>query len=307
MGRGGDRQSEHEPNREAYTGQHADSTGSLGIAISEAVEEAATRPDTNYALGSVLNHVLLHQTVIGLETKKQFEKVGDYPDVIIACCGGGSNFGGVAFPFFADKAAGEQIRLIAVEPESCPTLTRGHYAYDSGDTEGLTPLMLMYTLGRNFVPPSIHAGGLRYHGDSPLVSQLHHEGLIEAVAVPQRATFEAGLTFSRTEGIIPAPESNHAIRVAIDEALKCKRTGERRRCSSTFLVTAISTWRRTTAICAATGGLRVSRSGDKSGAGEPFPITPENDSPKITAIRAVEAKHVEERSTECSSPILPLD
>jgi tryptophan synthase beta chain len=208
--------------------QHPDSTGSLGIAISEAVEEAATRADTNYALGSVLNHVLLHQTVIGLEAKKQFAKVGDYPDVIIACCGGGSNFGGVAFPFFADKATGKNVRLIAAEPESCPTLTRGHYAYDSGDTAGLTPLMLMYTLGRNFVPPSIHAGGLRYHGDSPLVSQLHHEGLVEAVAVPQRATFEAGLTFARTEGIIPAPESNHAIRVAIDEALVCKRTGERK-------------------------------------------------------------------------------
>jgi tryptophan synthase beta chain len=208
--------------------RHPDSAGSLGIAISEAVEEAATRADTNYALGSVLNHVLLHQTVIGLEAKKQFEKVGDYPDVIIACCGGGSNFGGVAFPFFADKAAGKNVRLIAVEPESCPTLTRGHYAYDSGDTAGLTPLMLMYTLGRNFIPPSIHAGGLRYHGDSPLVSQLHHEGLVEAVAVPQRATFEAGLMFARTEGIIPAPESNHAVRVAIDEALACKRSGERK-------------------------------------------------------------------------------
>jgi tryptophan synthase beta chain len=208
--------------------QHPDSTGSLGIAISEAVEEAATRTDTNYALGSVLNHVLLHQTVIGLEAKKQLEKVGDYPDVIIACCGGGSNFGGVAFPFFADKAAGKKVRLVAVEPESCPTLTRGHYAYDSGDTAGLTPLMLMYTLGRSFMPPSIHAGGLRYHGDSPLVSQLHHEGLVEAVAVPQRATFQAGLMFARTEAIIPAPESNHAIRVAIDEALACKRSGERK-------------------------------------------------------------------------------
>ena len=203
-----------------------DSPGSLGIAISEAVEEAASRKDTNYALGSVLNHVLLHQTVIGLEAKKQFEKAGDYPDVVIACCGGGSNFGGTAFPFFADKAAGRQVRLLAVEPESCPTLTRGHYAYDSGDTAGLTPLMLMYTLGRSFIPPSIHAGGLRYHGDSPLVSQLHHEGLVEAVAVPQRATFEAGLTFARAEGIIPAPESNHAIRAAIDEAETCKRSGE---------------------------------------------------------------------------------
>jgi tryptophan synthase beta chain len=197
-----------------------DSPGSLGIAISEAVEEAASRKDTNYALGSVLNHVLLHQTVIGLETKLQFQKAGDYPDVVIACCGGGSNFGGTAFPFFADKAAGRRVRLVAVEPESCPTLTRGHYAYDSGDTAGLTPLMLMYTLGRNFVPPSIHAGGLRYHGDSPLVSQLHHEGLVEAIAVPQRATFEAGITFARAEGIIPAPETNHAVRVAIDEALE---------------------------------------------------------------------------------------
>lgn len=207
---------------------HPDSAGSLGIAISEAVEEAASRKDTNYALGSVLNHVLLHQTVIGLEAKKQFEKVGDYPDVIIACCGGGSNFGGTAFPFFADKAAGRNVRLLAVEPESCPTLTRGHYAYDSGDIAGLTPLMLMYTLGRSFIPPRIHAGGLRYHGDSPLVSQLHHEGLVDAVAVPQRATFEAGLTFARTEGIIPAPETNHAVRAAIDEALACKQTGEPR-------------------------------------------------------------------------------
>jgi tryptophan synthase beta chain len=205
-----------------------ESPGSLGIAISEAVEEAASRRDTNYSLGSVLNHVLLHQTVIGLETMKQFEKAEDYPDVIIACCGGGSNFGGTAFPFFADKAAGKQVRLVAVEPESCPTLTRGHYAYDSGDTEGLTPLMLMYTLGRNFVPPSIHAGGLRFHGDSPLVSQLCHEGFVEARAVAQRSTFEAGVMFARTEGIIPAPETNHAIRVAIDEALECKRTGERK-------------------------------------------------------------------------------
>src|SRR5579885_2821598 len=205
-----------------------ESPGSLGIAISEAVEEAVSRDDTKYALGSVLNHVLLHQTVIGLEAKRQFEKAGDYPDVVIACCGGGSNFGGTAFPFLADKAAGRKVRLIAVEPESCPTLTRGHYAYDSGDASGLTPLMLMYTLGHNFVPPSIHAGGLRYHGDSPLVSQLCHEKIVEAVAVPQLATFEAGLLFARTEGIIPAPESNHAIRVALDEALRCKESGEAR-------------------------------------------------------------------------------
>ncbi|HKN00813.1 MAG TPA: TrpB-like pyridoxal phosphate-dependent enzyme [Candidatus Binataceae bacterium] len=203
-----------------------ESPGSLGIAISEAVEEAASRDDTKYALGSVLNHVLLHQTVIGLEAKKQLENAGDYPDVVIACCGGGSNFGGTAFPFLSDKAGGRAVRLVAVEPESCPTLTRGHYAYDSGDASGLTPLMLMYTLGHNFVPPSIHAGGLRYHGDSPLVSQLCHEGIVEAIAVPQLATFEAGMLFARSEGIIPAPESNHAIRAAIDEALECRRTGE---------------------------------------------------------------------------------
>jgi pyridoxal-phosphate dependent TrpB-like enzyme len=203
-----------------------DNQGSLGIAISEAVEEAASRKDTNYALGSVLNHVLLHQTVIGLEAKKQFEKVGDYPDMVFAPCGGGSNFGGAAFPFFADKAAGREVRLVAAEPASCPTLTRGKYAYDFGDTAGHTPLMKMYTLGHDFVPPGIHAGGLRYHGDSTLVSQLYHEGLIEAVAVPQLATFEAGVMFARSEGIIPAPESNHAIRACIDEAMKCKESGE---------------------------------------------------------------------------------
>ncbi|MFA7270314.1 MAG: TrpB-like pyridoxal phosphate-dependent enzyme [Sterolibacterium sp.] len=200
--------------------------GSLGLAISEAVEEAAGRADTKYGLGSVLNHVLLHQTVIGLEAKKQFEKIGVYPDMIFAPCGGGSNFAGVAFPFFADKAAGKKVRLVAVEPSSCPTLTKGHYAYDFGDESGYTPLMLMYTLGHDFMPPSIHAGGLRYHGDSPLVSQLLKEGLIEALAVPQVATFAAGVQFARAEGIIPAPESNHAIRAVIDEALNCKKTGE---------------------------------------------------------------------------------
>jgi tryptophan synthase beta chain len=206
--------------------QDPDSPGSLGIAISEAVEEAASRDDTNYSLASVLNHVLLHQTVIGLEAKKQFEKVDDYPDMVFAPCGGGSNFGGAAFPFLADKASGKEVRLVAAEPDSCPTLTRGKYAYDFGDTAGLTPLMKMYTLGHDFVPPGIHAGGLRYHGDSALVSQLHNEGLVEAVAVPQLATFEAGVLFARTEGIIPAPESNHAIRACIDEALKCKQSGE---------------------------------------------------------------------------------
>ncbi|MFP4560757.1 MAG: TrpB-like pyridoxal phosphate-dependent enzyme [Thiohalorhabdus sp.] len=200
--------------------------GSLGLAISEAVEDAAGRDDTNYALGSVLNHVLLHQTVIGLEAKKQFDQVGDYPDMVFAPCGGGSNFGGAAFPFLADKAAGKEVRLVAVEPTSCPTLTRGHYAYDFGDSQGLTPLSLMYTLGHDFMPPSIHAGGLRYHGDSALVSQLYHEGILEAVAVPQVETFQAGVTFARAEGIIPAPETNHAIRACMDEALRCKESGE---------------------------------------------------------------------------------
>jgi len=213
--------------------EDANNPGSLGIAISEAVEEAASRKDTNYTLGSVLNHVLLHQTVIGQETRKQLEKVGDYPDVIFAPCGGGSNVGGMMFPFLADKAAGKNIRLVAVEPTSCPTLTKGHYAYDFGDSVGLTPLMLMYTLGHNFMPPSIHAGGLRYHGDSALVSQLYKEGILEAMAVSQLATFEAGITFAKTQGIIPAPESNHAICAAIQEAKRCKETGE----SKTILFT----------------------------------------------------------------------
>ena len=202
--------------------------GSLGLAISEAVEEAASRKDTNYSLGSVLNHVCLHQTVIGLEAKKQFEKVGDYPDMVFACCGGGSNFAGTAFPFLADKAAGKKVRLVAAEPSSCPSLTKGVYAYDFGDVSGYTPMMKMYTLGHDFMPPSIHAGGLRYHGDSPLVCQLYNEGLIEAVAVPQIATFEAGVQFARAEGIIPAPESCHAIRACIDEALRCKASGEKK-------------------------------------------------------------------------------
>jgi tryptophan synthase beta chain len=206
----------------------ANSNGSLGLAISEAVEEAAGRADTNYALGSVLNHVLLHQTIIGLEAKKQFEKAGDWPDMIFGPCGGGSSFGGIAFPFLADKAAGKSpnLRLVAVEPASCPSLTRGAYAYDFGDASGFTPLMKMYTLGHDFMPPGIHAGGLRYHGASQLVSQLYHEGLIEALAVQQLGTFEAGVMFARAEGIIPAPESNHAISAVIDEALRCKESGE---------------------------------------------------------------------------------
>jgi tryptophan synthase beta chain len=188
---------------------HPDSPGSLGIAISEAVEEAAGRQDTNYALGSVLNHVLLHQTIIGEEAKKQLALVGDYPDMVFAPCGGGSNFGGIAFPFFADKAAGKQVRLVAVEPSSCPTLTKG-----------------MYTLGHDFMPPGIHAGGLRYHGDSALVSKLYNGGLIEAMAVPQLETFEAGVLFARSEGILPAPESCHAIAATVREAKQCARTGE---------------------------------------------------------------------------------
>lgn len=205
-----------------------DSPGSLGIAISEAVEQAVQSEDTNYALGSVLNHVLMHQTVIGLEARKQLEIAGDYPDVIYAPCGGGSNFGGVAFPFFADKAAGKDIELVAVEPTSCPTLTKGTYTYDHGDASGLTPLMKMYTLGHDFVPPGIHAGGLRYHGDSALVSQMYNEGLIDAMAVPQTETFEAGIQFARTEGIVPAPESTHAIAAAIRDAKRCAETGEER-------------------------------------------------------------------------------
>ena len=200
--------------------------GSLGLAISEAVEEAAGRKDTNYTLGSVLNHVLLHQTVIGQEAKKQLAKVGEYPDMVFAPCGGGSNFAGIAFPFLADKAAGKKVRLVGVEPTSCPSMTKGIYAYDYGDVAGYTPLMKMYTLGHNFMPPGIHAGGLRYHGESPLVSQLYHEKLIEAVAVPQLATFAAGVQFAKAEGIIPAPESCHGIRAVIDEALRCKASGE---------------------------------------------------------------------------------
>lgn len=203
-----------------------DNPGSLGIAISEAVEDAATNKDTNYSLGSVLNHVLLHQTVIGLEAKKQFEIAGDYPDIVIGCCGGGSNLSGLSFPFLYDKIHGKDLRVIAVEPTSCPTLTKGQFRYDYGDTAGLTPFIMMYTLGHDFVPPGIHAGGLRYHGDAPLVSQLYHDGLIEAVAYGQTAVFEAAILFARTEGIIPAPESAHAIKCAIDEALKAKEEGK---------------------------------------------------------------------------------
>ncbi len=202
-----------------------DSPGSLGLAISEAVEDAVKREDTNYSLGSVLNHVCLHQSVIGQEVKMQMEMIDDYPDVVIGCCGGGSNFAGIAFPFIPDKVKGNKVRLLAVEPAACPTLTKGVFAYDFGDVAGLTPLMKMYTLGHDFMPSGIHAGGLRYHGDSALVSQLYHDGLLEAVAVKQNATFEAAMLFAQTESIVPAPESSHAIRAAIDEALKAKEEG----------------------------------------------------------------------------------
>lgn len=203
-----------------------ESSGSLGIAISEAVEDAATHGDTNYSLGSVLNHVCLHQTVIGLEAKKQLEMIDEYPDVIFACCGGGSNFAGITFPFLMDKFKGTNVRAVAVEPTACPTLTKGVFAYDYGDTAKMAPIAKMYTLGHDFVPAGIHAGGLRYHGDSPIVSQLYHDGVIEAIAYGQKKVFDAAVVFARTEGIIPAPESSHAVRAAMDEALKARETGE---------------------------------------------------------------------------------
>ncbi|MGO9480649.1 MAG: TrpB-like pyridoxal phosphate-dependent enzyme [Candidatus Kryptoniota bacterium] len=203
-----------------------DSSGSLGMAISEAVEVAASDSDTKYSLGSVLNHVLLHQTIIGEETMKQLEKAGEYPDTIIGCVGGGSNFGGFAFPFVREilesKPRARKMRVIAVEPSACPTLTRGVFTYDYGDTAGLTPLLSMHTLGHNFVPPAIHAGGLRYHGVSPLISALVNQKIIQAVAYSQNEVFDAALKFAKSEGIIPAPESSHAIRAAIDEALRAK-------------------------------------------------------------------------------------
>jgi tryptophan synthase beta chain len=204
-----------------------DSPGSLGIAISEAVEVAAGRPDTNYALGSVLNHVLLHQTIIGEEALLQLAKAGDTPDLIVGCTGGGSNFAGLAFPFLREKLAGRMSPVIrAVEPAACPSLTKGVYAYDFGDTAGMTPLMKMHTLGHDFIPDPIHAGGLRYHGMAPLISHVYELGLIEAVSKTQRECFEAGVRFARTEGIVPAPEPTHALAACIAEALRCKETGE---------------------------------------------------------------------------------
>lgn len=208
--------------------RHPDHPGTLAIAISEAVEEALQRDDTHYSLGSVLNHVCLHQTIIGQEVKAQLEMVDDYPDVVIGCCGGGSNFAGIAFPFIPDKMNGSKVRLLGVEPAACPTMTRGVFAYDYGDDAGLVPISKMYTLGHSFTPSGIHAGGLRYHGESPLVSQLLHDGLIEARAVKQNATFAAAALFARTESIVPAPESSHAIRAAIDEALQAKEEGTAR-------------------------------------------------------------------------------
>lgn len=206
-----------------------DSPGSLGIAISEAVEDAATHTDTNYSLGSVLNHVLLHQTVVGLESKLQMEKAGEYPDVVIGCVGGGSNYAGFCFPFLQDQLAGKsKTRFVAVEPTACPTLTRGLHAYDFGDVAGLTPFVYMYTLGKDFIPPTIHAGGLRYHGDAPLLCQLVADGFIEAKAYDQPQVFEAAVRFAQAEGIVPAPEAAHAIRCVIDEALQAREAGETR-------------------------------------------------------------------------------
>ena len=223
------------PSTETKAGRDAlakdpESPGSLGLAISEAVEVAASREDSKYSLGSVLNHVLMHQTVIGEETKKQFEKVGEYPDILIGCVGGGSSFGGFTFPFVKDKLAKKKpnLRLIAVEPMACPTLTKGPYLYDYGDTAGMAPIVKMYTLGHSFIPAPIHAGGLRYHGMAPLVSFLYDLKLIEAQAVHQIPVFEAAVQFSKAEGIIPAPESAHGIRVVIDEALRCKESGEKK-------------------------------------------------------------------------------
>ena len=211
----------------AILAEHPDSTGSLGIAISEAVEVAGSNADTRYSLGSVLNHVLMHQTIIGEEALKQLAEAGDTPDVIVGCTGGGSNFGGLAFPFMREKMAGRMNPVIrAVEPAACPSFTRGTYTYDFGDTAGFTPLLKMHTLGHEFIPDPIHAGGLRYHGMSPLLSHIYELGLIEAVAKPQSECFAAGLRFARTEGIVPAPEPAHAVAACIEEALRCKETGE---------------------------------------------------------------------------------
>lgn len=220
------------PSNETESGRailalHPHSPGSLGIAISEAVEIAAKDPAVKYSLGSVLNHVMLHQTVIGQEAIAQFEMAGDDPDIVIGCAGGGSNFAGIAFPFLGlQLRGGRKRRIIAVEPASCPSLTRGRYAYDFGDTAHLTPLLKMHTLGSTFIPPSTHSGGLRYHAMAPMVSHVYEQGLIEARSYHQKTCFDAGVQFARSEGIVPAPESTHAVRCAIDEALRCKREGK---------------------------------------------------------------------------------
>ena len=213
---------------QAVLARDPDTPGSLGIAISEAVEDAASHDNTNYALGSVLNHVCLHQTIIGQEAREQLAAVEAYPDVIIGCVGGGSNFAGLTFPFAGDKITGKhpETDIIAVEPAACPTLTKGLYAYDFGDVAGLTPLMRMFTLGHDFIPPAIHAGGLRYHGASPLVSRLAHDGIVRSAAYRQNEVFDAAVMFARTEGIIVAPEAAHAVKATIDEALRCRETGE---------------------------------------------------------------------------------
>ncbi len=213
----------------AILAENPESAGSLGIAISEAVEAAAQRDDTKYALGSVLNHVLLHQTVVGQEALKQFEMADDYPDIIIGCTGGGSNFSGLTFPFLGEQfRGGKHIDVIAVEPANCPTLTKGKYAYDFGDTANLTPLVKMHTLGSKFVPPAFHAGGLRYHGMAPLVSLITDLGFIRPRSYTQATCFEAGVTFAQSEGILPAPEANHAVAATIDEANRCKQEGVER-------------------------------------------------------------------------------
>ena len=217
-----------------YLAENPEHPGSLGIAISEACEDAFGNDDTKYSIGSVVNHVLLHQTIIGEETRKQMEMAGAYPDIIIGCIGGGSNFAGQFLPWIRDKFSGKKpdMRVICVEPQACPTLTKGPYAWDFGDIAGLAPIVKMYTLGHGFIPPPVHAGGLRYHGMAPIICHLYKLGLVEAKAVPQLATFEAGVTFARTEGIITAPEPCHDLRVAIDEALRCKESGE----SKTILI-----------------------------------------------------------------------
>jgi tryptophan synthase beta chain len=206
--------------------EHPDSPGSLGIAISEAIEDAVTHEGSRYSLGSVLNHVLLHQTIIGLEAKQQMDKIGVYPDVVIGCAGGGSNFAGIALPFVRDKIYGKKVNIIGAEPASCPTMTRGPFAYDHGDIAKMTPLLPMYTLGHDFVPAPIHAGGLRYHGMAPIVSHLAKEGLVEARAYNQIETFESGVKWARSEGFIPAPETNHAIACVVDEARRAKEEGK---------------------------------------------------------------------------------